>query len=354
MAATMKHFRLAVAALLLISLSSCVLCVDLNLVSEVRNADEESSNDLSKETELETQEIPLTQTPIETITNNASLGSTKEANVSLPITFIHIAASYMRPVTFHRFLNDLNITVNASLKYPHPDVTYVEDEALYTPRKIRYPCLRRLFGNRTAEVRIVNSTELTEAVSFKTDKGSNSTTMLSGYCAFVMFFAPWCKFSTAAAPPFNAIGRAFPDLEVLAIDAFQHNSLNTRYSIVAVPNILLFHNNKPVMRFNYSERTFSVFTDFIRNFTGLEPNSSITVNEADAIGPLPSIPTEETDYALWFSWLFLAAVAGWFLKQHLGSFVMDRVRMFLVYARQVWRTGEFYDQVGVMAHEHRD
>ena len=77
-----------------------------------------------------------------------------------------------------------------------------------------------------AQTRIVNASELLELVTskiaepIKEDNNSTNTTS-EGHCVFVMFYAPWCKFSAASAPHFNAIGRAFADIDVIAVDAFQ-------------------------------------------------------------------------------------------------------------------------------------
>lgn len=51
-------------------------------------------------------------------------------------------------------------------------------------------------------------------------------------CAVVLFYAKWCYFSTSLAPMYNAVGRAFSGIPILAIDAYTHNrydaGLNTR------------------------------------------------------------------------------------------------------------------------------
>ena len=60
-------------------------------------------------------------------------------------------------------------------------------------------------------VRIVTSAELIQMLGLK-----NETL---GHCAVVMFYAPWCVFCARVAPHFNALARAFPQLDVLAIDA---------------------------------------------------------------------------------------------------------------------------------------
>ena len=56
----------------------------------------------------------------------------------------------------------------------------------------------------------------------------NSTVMMvdpknESVCSIVLFYYPWCIFSAEAAPHFNAIGRLFPGLHVLALDAYTNN-----------------------------------------------------------------------------------------------------------------------------------
>ena len=38
-------------------------------------------------------------------------------------------------------------------------------------------------------------------------------------CHLVMFYAPWCPFSAQAAPHFNGLARAFPDIGLYAVDS---------------------------------------------------------------------------------------------------------------------------------------
>ena len=41
-----------------------------------------------------------------------------------------------------------------------------------------------------------------------------------GRCTVVLFYASWCRFSAQMAPHYNALARAFPSLDVVAIDAY--------------------------------------------------------------------------------------------------------------------------------------
>lgn len=79
-------------------------------------------------------------------------------------------------------------------------------------KKTKFQCVgKNVTENTTAVVRVVNSTVLLELLSF--DKNHTVSD-----CVLVMFYAPWCHFCAATAPHYNAVARAFPQLEVLAVD----------------------------------------------------------------------------------------------------------------------------------------
>jgi thiol-disulfide isomerase/thioredoxin len=79
-----------------------------------------------------------------------------------------------------------------------------------TKKKIQ--CAGKNFTeNTTAEVHVVDSVILHQKLNPK-----NET---EGTCTLVMFYAPWCVFCARTAPHYNALARAFPQMDVLAIDA---------------------------------------------------------------------------------------------------------------------------------------
>jgi thiol-disulfide isomerase/thioredoxin len=67
--------------------------------------------------------------------------------------------------------------------------------------------------NSTLVVQLVNSTTLLGILGNKSDALE--------HCNVVLFFAPWCMFCAKIAPYYNALARAFPQLNVLAIEAAQ-------------------------------------------------------------------------------------------------------------------------------------
>jgi len=66
------------------------------------------------------------------------------------------------------------------------------------------------------------------AGSTVTDEHEYSVNMLAndsakaepGECSVIIFYLPTCPFSVAASPHFHAMARLFPQLNVLAIDAY--------------------------------------------------------------------------------------------------------------------------------------
>ena len=78
------------------------------------------------------------------------------------------------------------------------------------------PCSILVVMQKPAKVQLVNSSEILEFL----DSVPNTT---RSRCAVVLFYYPSCVFSCKAAPHFNALGRLFPQIHVLALDAYSHN-----------------------------------------------------------------------------------------------------------------------------------
>lgn len=80
---------------------------------------------------------------------------------------------------------------------------------------------------------------------------------------------------------------------------------------------------------------------------GLPVNKSVTVLEEDHEGPVPTTAVIGPDYFLWFSNTFLFLCALRLLQQKVGAAVRAKITAIQDYVVQVWRTGEFYEQVGI-------
>ncbi|XP_076545277.1 thioredoxin domain-containing protein bug [Osmia lignaria lignaria] len=169
-------------------------------------------------------------------------------------------------------------------------------------------------------VEIVNATRLMKLLILEPGPSNRSRNdkegrMLPGTCVIVLFYARWCIFSSQAAPHFNALPRSFPHIKAVAIDAIKYQNFNAQYGIVGVPTLMLVHNGKPVAKFNDTVYTLESFARFITHITNLQPNGSLYVTSLDFVGPVSSTPSNETDYCLVLSWVFIAACGLYFTSQ---------------------------------------
>ncbi|GFR62133.1 thioredoxin domain-containing protein 15 [Elysia marginata] len=180
-------------------------------------------------------------------------------------------------------------------------------------KRTRFQCaIKNVTANDVGKVKVVNSTELLDILSL-------SKSQKSAACVLVMFYAPWCHFCAQTAPHYNALARAFPQLDILAVDTSHFSYLNARFGTVAVPNIMLFHSRSAV-RFNYTQRILEKFTHFVTNNTGLEPRRFVLLEPLDFVGPLPCVVKQSRDWLLWLAWVFVAICAAYgFVQSQYGQ-----------------------------------
>ncbi|KAK3579522.1 hypothetical protein CHS0354_028351 [Potamilus streckersoni] len=222
--------------------------------------------------------------------------------------------------------NSIPVNISSSVELNSTDLEEPNNSTDWGKKK--FQCKGRNMNNSytVQEVKIVNNTVLLQMLNFErneTDSENNTSD-----CILVLFFAPWCHFCAKTAPHYNALARAFPQLDVLAIDAAHFSNLNARFGTVSVPNILLFHQSRAVIRFNQTDRNFDALANFIKNATGLEPNTTVNVTEADYLGPLSSVPAEESDYLLWLAWVFVISFSSYMVIQSTrGQHWINKVRI---------------------------
>lgn len=158
-----------------------------------------------------------------------------------------------------------------------------------------------------------NFSELKETNSVQLVNGSRLTTYLSESnstdCFFVLFFVTWCPFSARLAPIFNALPRAFPNLDVLAFDVSKSVGYNTKFGTSAVPMLLMFQHKNVLAKFNYTSKNLTDYIEFVANITGYTPNKSIEIEVFDTIGPVSTVVSKRFDFYLFFSWCFLIFVS---------------------------------------------
>ncbi|XP_063695645.1 thioredoxin domain-containing protein 15 [Culicoides brevitarsis] len=174
--------------------------------------------------------------------------------------------------------------------------------------------------------------------------GNSTKRTEAGNCALVLFYTKSCPGSAMVAPHFNALPRQFPDLKIATIDALKHYSLNSEFGIIGLPTVMIFHQGRPLVKYN--ETTYSVknFIKFIHRYTNLEAiNNAAYVTSDDFNGPLNMSGTfdHERDIWLWISWLFIIVCACYYFSQ--SRFYNQIVEMI----KRTWRESE-------AQHEHQN
>ena len=127
---------------------------------------------------------------------------------------------------------------------------------------------------------------------------------------------------------------------------------------MAVPSIFVFHNGRPLYKYNYSEYNLTSFTQTFSLLTGLcphlielcililitlglDPVNVTELTEADWAGPVPSEAVIGTNYYLVLAWVFSLACAAWHAsKSQWLTWAVDNVR-------NAWREAE-------IQHEHEE
>lgn len=190
------------------------------------------------------------------------------------------------------------------------------------------------------EVQLVNGSHFLQLLSEQND--SNVTNRSSpALCSLGFFYASWCPFSAAAAPHFNALPRVFPDVSMFAVDTSRHHGINTQFGIMALPTVILFHNSKPVAKYNLTEYEVGHFSRYVTFLTGLEPAEEPGLRQEDLVGPVPTREVPVPDYYLYLAWAFaLLCALGYFVRSALFRSMVESVR-------RAWREAEIH-------HEHED
>uniref|UniRef100_A0A915A9W2 Thioredoxin domain-containing protein n=1 Tax=Parascaris univalens TaxID=6257 RepID=A0A915A9W2_PARUN len=148
-------------------------------------------------------------------------------------------------------------------------------------------------------------------------------------CMLTAFYTPQCIFSARMAPFLNALPRVYPQLHVIACDASEYSRLHSRYGISGTPTIILWLDGIGVARMDDSPFSLEAFKEFIEKWTDLESISSVTMQEADYEGPLPTRAREEqTDWYLWLSSVTMFLSCAYFFSiSKYGQSLWQMIRM---------------------------
>lgn len=257
--------------------------------------------------------------------DNSKLGSTKETNATnLPPT-CKAVCQYKPPKLL--FLSEVVCSYNGLFKHSicSSEVTcMVEDESEHVcdttqppQQKERRPkceeetgCdvpLRCFNFSSLANGSIVPEPPSVVHVDSYQLQDILENSSIENCCALVMFYAPWCVFSTNFAPKFNALGQTFRELPTLALNYGEHDP--NKYVLAYIPVIALYHRGKIVFRFRLSS-TYEELIDIVARMTGFIP-MHLNLSESELLQP---VPTERVDDStvLYLAMCWLAFVAAVF------------------------------------------
>ncbi|XP_053679151.1 thioredoxin domain-containing protein 15 [Anopheles nili] len=229
-------------------------------------------------------------------------------------------------------------TLHDYLTYKDKDSCSVADESELTdglnPDGSRKTSLRvkcnPVEGNGTFHI-----ITLKETVTGFAHNGNATKRNEVGSCFLMLFYSKTCIHSAMAAPHFNALARHFPDLLVTAVDAHNFHFLNAEFGIVGLPTFMLFHQGRPLVKYNGTEITLASLAKFVTRHTGIEPRlvnqkSSTTVLHYisdDFIGPLSNKVEYRTDYWLYIAWLFIImCTCYYFSKSTLYAQIIEMIK----------------------------
>lgn len=186
-------------------------------------------------------------------------------------------------------------------------------------------------------VEIINGSHLAKLLQIKPDITSRD---MEADCVLVLFYARACPFSAHAAPHFNALARSYPSVKMVALDALKYHGINAQYGIVGVPTLKMFHNGRPVGKFNGTEYNIQSFSKFVHAITGQYP-LGLLVTSKDFQGPVSSVVEKDTDFFLVLSWLFIIVCSlYYFMRSKWWTMMIEAVQT-------NWRESE-------AQHEHND
>lgn len=323
--------------------------VDENYIKPKEKTEDESDfskqkNDV-KETPVVEQELsePQTNDSRKGVENEVKRLDSEEESSQSFLSFRNFLNNLVNPVLEElekgepgarsdiRMVNEVSQNQSVSNNATNASVPLTTEIKNKSEKKSKFTCVGKNYTAENASVMIVNNTQLLSILSFD----NNNT---EGDCVLVLFFVPYCRFCAAMAPSFNALARVYPQLNIIAVDAAQFSNLNAKFGTVSVPNILLFHQSRAVVRFNSTEKSFTNLVSFVKNSTGFEPNITVNVTSEDLSGPLPSVAMETTDYMLLVSWLFVIFCSGFmFVQSSLGQQWINKVNM-------LWQEHQHIDQ----------
>ncbi|XP_030387153.1 uncharacterized protein LOC115633808 [Scaptodrosophila lebanonensis] len=141
-----------------------------------------------------------------------------------------------------------------------------------------------------------------------------------GSCVIVHFCTASSLGCAKVAPVINLLPYLFPMLRIAYIDAYEFPGFNAEFGIVGLPTLMIFHQGRPIVKYQSEERSYS---KFITRHTNIKPIDSKTIHPLirsltrDSAFPLSKVPAVQTDYYLGMAWAFILVCLVNYLRRTL-------------------------------------
>ncbi|XP_065884025.1 thioredoxin domain-containing protein 15-like [Dysidea avara] len=195
---------------------------------------------------------------------------------------------------------EVEATIEAEVEAPdEEDKTDEAQEQKITP----YPCI----DYRTLPDSVLSDPPSVLNVTSQQLNDILQDESVANRCAIVYFYASWSYYSCEYAYQYNALGRAFNSLPILAVDLHYNDISSPEYVVLYYPSMSLFFNGTIAKRFDPS-KSFEELKTLVTNVTGLEPISNVTLSDVDKEGPLLTKPVPVENWLLQFCWWYVSIV----------------------------------------------
>lgn len=239
---------------------------------------------------------------------------------------------YMR--SMHKYNSDRPTTHNSFLNYwaavrQDPQVPVCDrfadvEETFKSIRKVNpVECYTGRVYNQTR-----NMESLNDLVNVLAPHGNNTRRNMPGNCVFVLFYTLNCLSSRIVWLEYFNAHPFFPHIQWVQVDTLKFYTLNADFGITGLPTLMLFHQGKPVRKYNLVRPTAMRIIHFLWINTNLEPAEKILLyNEDNYYMPQP---VYEPDPYLKLAWAFIC-ICVLYYAVHTASF-----KKFGVFMKRMW------------------
>lgn len=225
-----------------------------------------------------------------------------------------------RPVTDNTFLTFLQLAAeNGTMcdQYANVEQTF---ESVRKQNPIECYTGRTYNATRNME-------SLNDLVNVLAPYGNNTRRNMPGSCVFVMFYTVNCISSRLVWMEFFNAHNFFPNVQWVLVDSLKFYTLNADFGITGLPTLMLFHQGKPVRKYNLGRPTAMRLIKFLWQNTNLEPAETLHFTDDDFYFPQPK---DEPDPYLKLAWAFIL-ISVLYKTCHTAAF-----HTFLAFVKRVW------------------